>query len=271
MMQLNNEPFRSEPFALTSPYRPVGMQFGTDGKEKEPLGVVTEAAYNFDQTNSGDVIGSNYYFNLSGDSAFDRSGLIYILQNTNALVIHPQESWTEPIDTYHEKDITYSYGIVEVSLNIMDRWEFHNPFKGVKFKFKFKKRTSVYKTVENTEDPFEMELISSDVEDDEFEFQLPDDFDQGKYRFNSNDLTISEKVDRGFAYPGKTGGKFHDQTDKYGFDHIFEERFYTLADSGSGFMYRNSLDRIERTEIEYLLDINEVTQTVTPAAFYNQE
>lgn len=265
----NSAPFRSEPFSLTSPYRPIVMTFDNDGEEKEPLGYVTEASNNFDQTNSSGVEGGNYYFNLDGDSASDRSGLIFIFQNTNNLIIHPDESWSEPIDQYHEKDIHKAYGVVEVRLEIKDRYEFHIPFKNVKYKWKFKKQTRVYKSLENSEDPFELELISDETEDEEFEFTLPDDFDQGKHAFRSYELTLQEKIDRGFIHPGKgTGEFFHDDDEKYAIDNVSEERFYTIDSDGR----RTSLDRIERTEIDYLLsDPTEVTETVTPSAFFNQD
>lgn len=282
----NTRPFRIDPFQITS-HRPRFTNYDTSGNPVEPIGYVTRAddLSNYDQESSG----GNWYNNVYLSESIEGNGRVIIEDKDMGLTFHPPESWTDPIDDENEKDTYMRYGLVHIYLTLSDRWEDHIPFKEVKFTWKIKKQTiqtmQIWDLVPPsppskpywTSTPGEILETQNFDEEVTIEFQMPDDFEEGKHDFVSyTHLTEQQQVDRGFVYPGKEGETFHDGSDKYGYDREKDEREYRLYLYDPNFpeiKYR-VLTKITVTSVRYLTDFNGgdvVVETSTPSAFFNQE
>ena len=280
MMGEAERPFFIRPFRLTS-YRPVKFGEGlVDANQAEPY--TYYAPNNFQQNVAGDVDGGNCYYNDIGDWGFEGNGILFIAQLTNPLIYHPGEIWTDEVDFYNQRTTIMSYGVIEVTLMLNDRFEDHIPFKDVAFEFRFTKNTRKTEQIwtdstdlsgnETTIPGVEIEIENSD-EEVSFTFTMPDDINLGRHRFDSFiDLDEEERVDKGYIYPEKgAGGNFHDGDAKYGFDavkHEQEEKRVYLDDPPKPGEFYALIKKITRTFITY--DLTGVEETCTPATFYNQ-
>jgi hypothetical protein len=282
MMNENNNPFASDPWQLTSNYRPREVTYKPNGKPDEPIGYVDIEIARFDQTNEGIVNGGNCYFNLFGNSTFDQNGTINLVATDNPFVNHAPETWVDEIN--FDQQVTHEkiYGHIYVNLTISDRWEDHIPFRGVIFKYKIKKvtrKTEQYFTIIDppydgvpyTSIPGDIDEKSKEEEDFNFDVNMPEDIDLALHSFSTSNFTQEQNIDKGYVLP--KGGTFQDGTPKWGYDAIHyeqeENRYYLDQPPIAGQFYTVITKRIV-TYITYVLDPwTAVEETCTPPAFYN--
>lgn len=280
MMGENTRPFRSEPFYITA-YRPIKMQYDDNGMEKDPPGYVEDKngeSFRFDQTKKAEVNGGNWYFNLWGNSSSVGGGSIRMLNGSNP---HPDEFWIEDEDPDKLDWYWAYYNTLYVDLYMIDRWEDHIPFKGVKYIFEKIKRKKVRREQEwqlnppnqfglITSDPLGWEIIEEDEEEVSFEFTMPDDIDLSKHGFDSNTLTLQELIEGGYIFPND-GGSRHDGTPIDGYEALRYEVKQNLYEYDPE---RPWLGKYQVTtkeiEITTTYDLTDIMDNCSPPAFYNQ-
>lgn len=257
------------------------MQYDDDGKEKDPPGYVDEKnaeTFRFDQIKKAEVNGGNWYFNLSDNTSSEGLGHIYI---TNVPNPHPDEFWIDQDEFKLDWYWSY-YQTLFIDLLILDRFEDHIPFKGVKYTFEKIKRKKVRREQEYvlnppnefgmiTSDPQGWEVIEEEEEEVSFEFTLPDDIDVEKHYFSSNELTTDELVEGGYIFP-QDGGVRHDGDPVDGYEALRYEVKQNLYyfDEEKPWMGQYQVFTKE-IEITITYDLSEVLDNCSPPAFYNQE
>jgi len=280
MMVETTRPFASTPFYLTS-YRPVKMQYDDAGIEKDPAGYVDDnksEGFRFDQINKAEVQGGNWYFNLWGNTSQVGNGTISMSIGSNP---HPDESWMDDDNPDKLDFYDVQYSSIYVNLQMIDRWEDHIPFKGVKYIFEKIKRKKVRREqIWELQPPNEFGFITSEpqgwevVEEDEqevsFEFTLPDDIDLQTHSFDSNTLTTDELIEGGFVFP-QDGGVRNDGSPVDGYEALRFEVKQNLYDVDPE---RPELGKYQVTtkDIEVIItyDFTDILDNCSPSAFYNQ-
>jgi len=291
MMFEIERPFAIMPFHLGG-YRPLPTLYKPGSEtEVEILGYATVPGFENWHREEG---GGNFYHNLNFIGSLQGNGNIGLgIDQFVQGYFHAPEFWEEEIDRDHEKEHRKKYAGVITTVVIGPRWEDHIPFKGVTFNFKNIKKTT-YKTEQEFEiipptTPYpifgfpetfwrngsagEITEVEREETSEEINHTLPDDYEEGKHRFDSRaDLSEEELIDRGYVHPGRGGGTFRDGEPKYGYDWSYEVREfnrYYFDDNPESTTYYRVLTKITTTYIEY--DWSEIQDTVTPVAYYNRE